>query len=53
MTVALHGYTHQDFPRGFEFQAAPDPERRVREGRQYLRGLLRRDISVFVLEPRS
>ena len=48
VTVALHGYTHQDFPRGFEFQAAPDPERRVREGRQYLRGLLRRDISVFV-----
>jgi predicted deacetylase len=47
-TVALHGYTHQDFPRGFEFQAAPDPERRVREGLRYLRGLLRRDVSVFV-----
>src|SRR5204862_7786867 len=30
VTVALHGYTHQDFPEGFEFQAAPDPERRVR-----------------------
>src|SRR3954463_4554116 len=26
--VALHAYTHQDFPAGSEFQAAPDPERR-------------------------
>jgi predicted deacetylase len=48
ITVALHGYTHQDFPQGFEFQGAPDPERRVREGLQYLRSLLRHDISVFV-----
>src|SRR5262249_3554953 len=24
ITVALHGYTHEDFPSGFEFQAAPD-----------------------------
>src|SRR5882672_7089980 len=23
-TIALHGYTHEDFPTGFEFQAAPD-----------------------------
>src|SRR5262249_38706376 len=48
VTVALHGYTHQDFPQGFEFQAAPDPDRRVREGLSYLRGLLQQDISVFV-----
>ena len=48
VTVALHGYTHQDFPEGFEFQAAPDPERRVRDGLQYLRALLRTDVSVFV-----
>src|ERR1700693_2939078 len=34
-TIALHGYTHQDFPDGYEFQAAPDPERRVTEGRSY------------------
>ena len=47
-TVALHGFTHQDFPDGFEFQAAPDPERRVTEGLAYLRQTLRTDISVFV-----
>jgi hypothetical protein len=47
-TVALHGCTHQDFPQGFEFQAAPDPERRVGEGLQHLRGVLGGDVSVFV-----
>src|SRR5260221_6879077 len=48
VTVALHGYTHQDFSNGYEFQAAPDPELRVREGRQYLQQVLRTRISVFV-----
>jgi hypothetical protein len=47
-TVALHGYTHQDFPDGFEFEAAPDPERRVREGRSYLQSLLGTTMSIFV-----
>lgn len=47
-TVALHGYTHQDFPNGFEFQAAPDPERRVQEGLAYLRQTLGAEISLFV-----
>ena len=28
-TVALHGYTHQDFPHGFEFQAAPEDRKSV------------------------
>jgi hypothetical protein len=48
VTVALHGYTHEDFPGGWEFQAAPDPERRVREGRAYLEEQLRTRVSVFV-----
>lgn len=48
VTVALHGYTHEDLPGGWEFQAAPDPERRVREGLAYLQDLLRTRISVFV-----
>lgn len=48
ITTALHGYTHQDFPSGFEFQAAPDPERRVREGLAYLQSTLGTSISVFV-----
>lgn len=47
-TIALHGFTHQDFPDGFEFQAAPDPERRVREGLVYLQTTLGTRITVFV-----
>jgi len=48
VTIALHGYTHQDYPQGYEFQAAPDPERRVREGLEYLTGVLGADIAIFV-----
>ena len=48
VTIALHGYTHQDYPDGFEFQAAPDPERRVREGLDYLRATLHTPIALFV-----
>ena len=48
LVIALHGYTHQDFASGYEFQAAPDPERRVRDGLLYLRTLLATNISVFV-----
>jgi hypothetical protein len=48
VTVALHGYTHQDFPNGYEFQAAPDPERRIADGRSFLQRVLDTRISVFV-----
>lgn len=48
VTIALHGYTHQDYPNGYEFQAAPDPERRVREGLKYLRTTLGAPIALFV-----
>jgi len=47
-SVALHGFTHQDFPDGYEFQAAPDPERRIREGLLHLQHTIGADISVFV-----
>ena len=47
-TIALHGCTHQDFPDGYEFEAAPDPGDRVRRGRAYLESLLDCRISVFV-----
>ena len=47
-TIALHGFTHEDFPGGYEFQAAPDPERRVAEGLAYLRQLLGAPIGIFV-----
>jgi predicted deacetylase len=48
VSIALHGYTHEDFPDGWEFQAAPDPDRRVREGLAYLTQLLDVNISIFV-----
>jgi predicted deacetylase len=48
VTIALHGYTHEDYANGFEFQAAPDPERRVSEGRAYLERVLGVPIRVFV-----
>jgi hypothetical protein len=48
VTIALHGYTHQDYPTGYEFQAAPDPERRVRDGLAYLQQLLQTKIGIFV-----
>jgi predicted deacetylase len=47
-TVALHGYTHEDYANGYEFQAAPDPLRRIREGRRYLQAQLGAAISIFV-----
>ena len=48
VTIALHGYTHEDFPDGFEFQAAPDMDRRLADGRRYLEHLLSQPIGVFV-----
>src|SRR5262245_52388220 len=48
VTVALHGYTHQDFPGGYEFQAAPDPERRIAGGLSYLQTALSTRIRIFV-----
>src|SRR5579862_5036927 len=47
-TIALHGCTHQDYPDGYEFQAAPDPARRVHEGLKILGDTLGTPISVFV-----
>jgi predicted deacetylase len=48
VTIALHGYTHEDFAGGFEFQACPDPERRVSDGLRYLQQTLGTTISIFV-----
>ena len=48
VTIAQHGYSHEDYPGGYEFQAAPDPERRVREGLAYLQQLLGIRIRIFV-----
>jgi hypothetical protein len=48
VTIAQHGYTHEDFPGGHEFQAAPDLERRLRDGRTELERLFGRRIAIFV-----
>ena len=48
VSIALHGYTHQDFPGGFEFQAATDLPRRITDGHAYLQRIFDTAISIFV-----
>ena len=48
VTIALHGYTHEDYPDGYEFQSAPDPERRLAHGLGYLQETLAAPITLFV-----
>jgi hypothetical protein len=44
----LHGFSHQNFPDGYEFQVAPDLQGRLRRGRAYLEGLLNQPVRTFV-----
>lgn len=48
VTIAQHGFTHEDFPDGHEFQAAPDLESRLVRGQGYLEHLLGTRIRIFV-----
>ena len=48
VTIAQHGYTHEDYPDGHEFQAAPDLESRLARGQAYLERMLDTRIRVFV-----
>lgn len=48
VTIAQHGFTHEDFPDGHEFQAAPDLELRLARGQSYLEHLIGIRIRVFV-----
>ena len=48
VTIAQHGFTHEDFADGHEFQAAPDIESRLAHGQAYLEGVLDTRIRVFV-----
>ena len=48
VSVAQHGYTHEDYPAGSEFQSAPDLEWRLHTGRSYLERLLETSIRIFV-----
>lgn len=44
----LHGYSHKNYPDGYEFQVAPDLRGRLRRGRRYLEQLFGRPIRTFV-----
>ena len=48
VTIVQHGFTHEDFPDGYEFQAAPDLEHRLTEGRRYLERVLGTRLTLFV-----
>lgn len=48
VSIAQHGYTHEDYPDGHEFQAAPDLEGRLARGQAYLESVLDTRIRVFV-----
>ena len=48
VTIAQHGFTHEDFPDGHEFQAAPDVDSRLARGQAYLEELLDTKIRIFV-----
>src|SRR4030095_7171755 len=48
VNIGLHGDTHEGYPDGFEFQAAPDRDRRVMEGRACLERVLHTPIRLFV-----
>jgi predicted deacetylase len=48
ITVAQHGFTHEDFTDGHEFQAAPDIESRLARGQGYLEHTLGTRIRTFV-----
>jgi hypothetical protein len=48
LSIVLHGYSHQNYPDGYEFEAAPALEWRLRRGLGYLEALLGVDITTFV-----
>ena len=48
VTIAQHGYTHESYPDGHEFQAAPDLESRLARGQASLERVLDTRIRVFV-----
>jgi hypothetical protein len=48
LSMVLHGYSHQNYPNGFEFEVAPDLDVRLAHGLGYLEALLDVEISTFV-----
>jgi hypothetical protein len=48
LSILLHGYSHQNLPGGYEFEAAPDLDWRLARGLGYLETLLDAKINTFV-----
>lgn len=48
VTIAQHGFTHEEFADGHEFEAAPDLESRLARGQGYLEQVLATKVRIFV-----
>lgn len=46
--ILQHGYSHEDFDGGWEFEACPNPQERVEEGRKALESTFETEITTFV-----
>jgi len=46
--IMLHGYSHQDYPKGPEFVAGENLYQKVKEGKEYLENLFETKITTFV-----
>jgi hypothetical protein len=48
ISIMLHGYSHMDSPKGYEFDAGDDLYNKVKIGKAYLEELFNTEIQVFV-----
>ena len=48
VSIMLHGWSHQNYPTGFEFEAGPRLDERLARGRGYLEALFGGPIRTFV-----
>ena len=48
VSLLLHGYSHKDYPNGYEFEAGDDLLTKVREGKGYLEELFGVTLKAFV-----
>ena len=48
VSLMLHGYSHKDYPNGYEFEAGSDLFSKVRRGKRYLEELFGVIIKTFV-----
>lgn len=48
LDIMLHGYSHEDYSDGYEFESGGDLSRKVKVGREYLETLFGKPVRVFV-----